>query len=112
VLFDFDRPRSQTSIETISTLAHMVRFVVADLTEAKSVLQELQCVVPSRPLLPVQPIQLASEHEPGMFDFFAMYPWVLPTVSYESPDDLLASVYQRIIAPAEAKAVELKHRRR
>jgi uncharacterized protein YjbI with pentapeptide repeats len=112
VLFDFDKPRSQTTMETISTLAHMVRFVVADLTDAKSVLQELRGIVPSRPFLPIQPIQLASQHEPGMFDFFTMYPWVLPTASYESPDDLLASVYERVIAPAEAKALELRSRKR
>jgi hypothetical protein len=40
VLFDFVKSRSQTTVETISTLAHMARFVIADLTEAKSVLQE------------------------------------------------------------------------
>ncbi len=31
VLFDFDKPASRTTEETISTLAHMARFVIADL---------------------------------------------------------------------------------
>ena len=108
VLFDFDKPTSQTTMETISTLAHMVRFVVADLTDARSVLQELHGIVPMRPFLPIQPIQLASQHEPGMFDFFGRFPWVLPTASYERPEDLLASVYERVIAPAEAMALNLR----
>jgi uncharacterized protein YjbI with pentapeptide repeats len=69
VLFDFEKPSSQTTVETISTLAHMARFVIADLTDAKSVLQELQAIVPLSPSVVVQPLLLASQEEPGMFDF-------------------------------------------
>lgn len=108
VLFDFDQARSQTSMETVSTLAHLARFVIADLTDAKSVLQELQSIVPSRPMLPVQPILLASQNEPGLFDFLAKFPWVLPTAKYESHDDLLESIYERVISPAEGRSQELR----
>jgi hypothetical protein len=47
VLFDFEKPTSQTTEETISTLAHMARFVIADLTGAKSILQELRSIIPN-----------------------------------------------------------------
>lgn len=107
VLFDFEAPRSQTTIETVSTLAHLARFVIADLTDAKSVLQELRGIVPSRPRLPIQPILLSSQQEPGMFDFFKMFPWVLPTALYANIDELLHSLSDRVIAPAEVKASEL-----
>jgi hypothetical protein len=60
VMFDFDKPRTQTTLETISTLAHMSRFVIADLTDAKSVLQELMAIVPTSPSVQVQPLLLAS----------------------------------------------------
>ena len=40
ILFDFDPTTNQTIIETVKTLAGMSRFVVADLTDARSVPQE------------------------------------------------------------------------
>jgi uncharacterized protein YjbI with pentapeptide repeats len=106
MLFDFEKPSSKTTIETISTLAHLARFVVADITDAKSVLQELQAVVPSNPSVPIQPIMLNSQTEPGMFDFFKMFPWVLEPYLYEDQDRLMAAITDKVIGPAEAKAKE------
>jgi uncharacterized protein YjbI with pentapeptide repeats len=84
VLFDFPKSPNQTTDETIATLAGMARFVIADLTDAKSILQELRGIAPSRPMLAVQPILLAGQKEPGMFDFFRLFPWVLETQYYEN----------------------------
>ena len=36
ILFDFEAPGSRDFTETISTLAHMARFIIADLTEPSS----------------------------------------------------------------------------
>jgi uncharacterized protein YjbI with pentapeptide repeats len=101
VLFDFEKPRSRSTEETISTLAHMARFVIADLTDAKSVLQELRAIVPTNPSVPVQPLILATQGEPGMFDFFRNYPWMLEPYRYPDPKRLLAALTDRVIAPAE-----------
>jgi hypothetical protein len=90
VVFDFEKPRSQTTINTIMLLARMARFVIADISDAKSVLQELQAIVPSSPKLPVQPIIVATQTEPGMFDSFQAYPWFLKVYSYDAPAQLLA----------------------
>jgi hypothetical protein len=106
VLFDFEKPASRNFTETVSTLAHMARFVIADITDAKSIPQELQKIVPSLPHVPIQPILLAGNSEYGMFDDFRYYPWVLPPFVYDNDKMLLDSLKEKIIAPAETKATE------
>jgi uncharacterized protein YjbI with pentapeptide repeats len=103
IVFDFTGPGSQTTDETISTLAHMARFVIADLTDAKSILQELRAIVPNSPSVLVQPLLLASQEEPGMFDFFRRFPWVLEPYRYHSQKELLAAIDAKIITPVEAR---------
>jgi uncharacterized protein YjbI with pentapeptide repeats len=107
IVFDFEKPVSRDLTETISTLAHMARFIIADITDAKSIPQELERIVPHMPSVPVQPILLSSASEYGMFEHFRRYPWVLETYQYESPHDVIASLTEKVIAPAEAKAKEL-----
>jgi hypothetical protein len=108
VVFDFEKPRSQTTINTVMLLARMARFVIADISDAKSVLQELQAIVPSSPKLPVQPIIVAAQEEPGMFDSFQAYPWFLKVHPYDALAQLLAHLDERVIGPAETKAAELR----
>ena len=110
MLFDFEKPARRDLTETISTLAHLSRFVIADITDAKSVPQELMAIVPALPSLAVQPLILASQHEYGMFEYFMRFPWVLPMYLYQDQTSLLASLNEHIITPAEQKAQELEKR--
>ena len=110
ILFDFEKPASRDITETISTLAHLARFVIADLTDAKSIPQELMTIVPNLPSVAVQPLILNSQHEYGMFEHFTKYPWVLPVYRYGDEGSLLQSLQEHIIAPAEQKAQELAKR--
>jgi hypothetical protein len=107
ILFDFEKPVSRDLTETISTLAHMARFVIADLTDVKSIPQELERIVPDLPSVPVQPILQASAREYGMFEHFKRYPWVLETYQYESLEEVIAALTEKVIGPAELKAKEL-----
>ena len=85
----------------------MARFVIADITDAKSIPQELMAIIPFLPNVPVQPLLLATQHEYGMFEHFRNYPWVLETFFYDNETMLLAALKEKIIEPAEAKAKEL-----
>jgi uncharacterized protein YjbI with pentapeptide repeats len=106
ILFDFEKPSNRDITETVSTLAHMARFVIADITDAKSIPQELKAIVPNLPSVPVQPLLLASQSEFGMFEHFRRYPWVLEPFLYDDQDGLLAVLNDKVIGPAEKKAKE------
>jgi hypothetical protein len=108
VLFDFDKPASKDLTGTVQTLANMARFVIADLTDPSSVPHELAIVVPTTPV-PVQPVLLEGQREYAMFvDLKRRYHWVLEPYRYASRERLLADLGERVIAPAEAKALELR----
>ena len=102
VVFDFEKSASRNLTETIRVLAGMARFVIADITDAKSIPQELMAIVPDLPSVPVQPLLLASQQEYGMFEHFRSYPWVLKEELYDSPAQLVSDVDSSVIAPAES----------
>jgi hypothetical protein len=110
ILFDLDKPASRDFTETISTLAHMARLVIADITDAKSIPQELMMIVPNLPSVAVQPLILTSQHEYGMFEHFMRFPWVLPVYRYTDEFNLLQSLQEKVITPVEQKAKELEKR--
>jgi uncharacterized protein YjbI with pentapeptide repeats len=110
ILFDFDKPASRDLTGTISTLAHLARFIIVDLTDPSSTPHEVATVIPQT-VVPVQPVLLDGEREYSMFrDLRQRYHWVLPTYSYTDQAHLLAMLQEHVIAPAEQKAQELEKR--
>jgi hypothetical protein len=108
VLFDFSVPATRDITETVSLLARMARFVVADITDARSIPQELAEIVPHLPSVPVQPLLLEGSAEYGMFEHFKRYPWVLETYRYACSERLIASLGERVIGPAENYARSIR----
>ena len=106
ILFDFEKPSSRNFTETVRTLAHLSRFIIADLTDPSSIPQELYAIVPTL-AVPVQPLLEAPKREYSMFADFKRYHWVLPIHRYIDLPDLLATLEERVIDPAERKAQEL-----
>lgn len=101
MLVDFEVPSNRDVTETVSVLAHMARFIIADITEPRSVPQELMAIIPTLPSVPVQPLVLESEEPYAMFEHFSAYPWVLETCRYSDRDFITRNLSACVIEPAE-----------
>ncbi len=109
ILFDFDEPSNRDLTETVVTLAHLARFVIADLTDPNSIPQELMSFIPNLPSVAVQPIILKGQKPYPMFrDHFQRYPWVLPIYEYESQAQLVTALKDNLIEQVEQKVRELQ----
>jgi uncharacterized protein YjbI with pentapeptide repeats len=111
ILFDFAVPATRDITETVSLLARMARFIIADLTDPSSIPKELEAIVPSL-AVPVQPLLEGSSRPYAMFKDYWKYEWVLPVYRYEGLEPLLAALGEKVIAPAEGKVKALQERRR
>jgi uncharacterized protein YjbI with pentapeptide repeats len=110
ILFDFDVPATRDITETVSLLARMSRFIIADLTDPSSIPKELEAIVPHL-AVPVQPL-LEGDRPYAMFKDYWKYDWVLPVHQYEDLPSLLGALAEKVIEPAESKMNELADKRR
>jgi hypothetical protein len=103
------RPIRRLLGQSIKTLASMARFVIADLTDAPSVLMELGAIVPAFPLVAVRLMIKKSAHEYGMLEEIRSYRSVVEdTYEYEDVEKVIALIKENIIVPAEEKMRELR----
>jgi len=101
VLFDFEKPANRDLTETIGILAHLARFIIADITSPRSVPQELERIVPDLPNVPIQPIIYSSDEEYGMIEHYKHYQWFLECFRYDNVDMLISSIKENVINPPE-----------
>jgi uncharacterized protein YjbI with pentapeptide repeats len=106
IVFDWDKPTTRDLTETVALLANMSRFVVADVTDAKSIPQELSEIVPRLPSVPVQPILLRGDPGYAMFEHWKGYRTMLPVFEYRDQAHLLDNVRQAILEPVQAWEAE------
>ncbi len=107
VLFDFDPAANQDFTDTVTLLARLARFVIADLTDARSVQQELTLVAPNV-MVAICPIILAGQQPWSMYgDIQRRSRGLLPIHEYSDIDDLIQGLQENVIVPAEIKRTEL-----
>jgi hypothetical protein len=108
ILFDFAVPATRDVTETVSLLAGMARFIIADLTDPSSIPKELEAIVPQL-AVPIQPLLEGSFRPYAMFKDYWKYDWALPVYRYEGLEPLLATLVDKVITPAE-KALQERRR--
>jgi Pentapeptide repeats (8 copies) len=107
ILFDFEKPSSLDLTETVTTLAHLSRFIIVDFTDPSSAPHEAASIIPVCKV-PIQPIFEDTGKPYSMSKDFRIYPWVLNVFRYSDTNTLITSLKEYIIEPAEQKAEELE----
>ena len=110
ILFDFNVPATRDITETDTLQARITRFIIADLTDPSSIPKELEAIAPGL-AVPVQPLLEGSARPYAMFKDYWKYEWVLPVYRYDGLEPLLATLAEKVIAPAEGKVQALAERR-
>jgi hypothetical protein len=111
ILFDFEKPDNRDLTETVMTLAGLSRFVIADLSDPHSIPHELMSFAEKLLSVPVQPIFCPVPEHPKeypMIEHLRRYSHVLPVYQYQTPDQLIALLSEKVIEPAEAKVNEMR----
>lgn len=101
IIFDFEPSANRNLTETIQLLASLSKFVIADLSDAKSIPQELSVIIPSFPSIPIAPILVEGEQEYSMFEHWNQFESVLPIFTYQNQEHLLQQLDAEILNPVE-----------
>jgi len=108
ILFDFEKLKRRSLTEAIGAFAHLALFIIADLTDPRSIPQELSHIVPFLPSVPVVPLAPSKKDVYSMFEHFRRYTWVLDLVEYGDEDNLKKIFDKEVVELARKKADELR----
>lgn len=84
VIFDFEKPNTRNLTETVLTLAAMSKYVIADLSNPRSIPHELASIARQMPSVRFYPIIEKGEMPFGMFDDYITYSWIRPLKEYSN----------------------------
>ena len=110
VLCDFEKPDERNFTETVTILAGLSVFVLADISKPKSSPLELQATVPILQV-PFVPIVRSGEEPFSMFRDLLKYDWVLQPLEYDSAKQLVDKLQTAVIDRALRKRDELRVKR-
>lgn len=103
VIFDFKEPHNRDVIETAMTLAYLARFVIADVTEPRTIIQELSGIAEKNLSVPIQPIKSSrSKSNWAGYSNLNRRETVLEIYRYLNESDIRKNLKGKIIDPAES----------
>ena len=102
IIFDWEPSKNRDLTETVQLLASLCRFVLADITDAKSIPQELSHIIPFFPSVPVLPIISTAQRPYAMFEHWLSYSSVLSEFRYDNIEHLLTNFDEQLMKPLES----------
>jgi uncharacterized protein YjbI with pentapeptide repeats len=112
VIFDFDKPVDKSIADTVTTLARLARFVIADVTDPAWVTVEAQLIVRECRSIPFRLIKHESAAVPSPInDLRTEAPQLIRPFNYHSLAHAVASV-SLIVEPAEEMAEKIRRKRK
>jgi uncharacterized protein YjbI with pentapeptide repeats len=100
IMYDFDKPKSRNHTETVSTIAHLSKFIIADLTNQRSIPHELASIIPHLRSVVVIPI-VRDEYPPfGMFEDYQSLNHVGNIIKYSS-DEAISKITNKILIESD-----------
>jgi uncharacterized protein YjbI with pentapeptide repeats len=106
IMLDFDRPVDKTLTETVLTLAGLSKFVIAVMSDPKSVPHEAASIIPIFKI-PFIPLIQEDQQVYSMFDDFKLNPWFIPPIQYKDSDHI-KQLMESLLKTAEGKHKELR----
>jgi hypothetical protein len=108
-LFTFRKPEERDLVEAIIGFAALSRFIIADLSEPKSVQSELGAIVPNFQSVPVVPVINRTGREYATFSSIQRRENVVrPTVRYRDLTDLMKKLDEEVMPLAEKKLAQVR----
>lgn len=108
IVFDFDRPAGRSLTESVAGFAHLSLFVIADLTDPRSIPQGLSHIVPFLPSVPAFPWVPSLAEVYSMFEHFQRFAWVLSPVEYGTPERLMRLFDEQVLRAGHEAAARLR----
>jgi len=108
IVFDFEVPTSLDLIEAIVLLSFLSKFIIVDLTKARSVPAELQAIL-STLMIPVVPIIQKASKPYSTFSVTSKFKWVLPMVVYDEFQEIIKAFEKAILQPATKLHEEIQN---
>jgi len=107
IVFNFEKPNARNLRESVLALALSARFVIAEVSDPRSVPLELDAIVTNLPSVPVATIISDDQKAFAMIPSPEDYKSVLPPFYYRNEKQLLTQIDARVIRPVEKKFATL-----
>ncbi|MCL4393239.1 MAG: pentapeptide repeat-containing protein [Chloroflexi bacterium] len=103
----FDDANARHEIKNLAALAQLARFIIAEITEPRGIIQALVSIVESTPPVPILPLHEYGTSPWRLSGQMKQYTWVFGPRPYSDWKDLADKLRLELIGTLETKASEL-----